>query len=385
MRLLLVEDDYPSAETLAQALVRIDDEYNITHVTSVASALSELHADAAFDCALVDLSLPDAQLLEAPATLCESFPDLVLIALTGETGSDLAAEIIRLGAQDFLQKGDQGAIAIDRSLRCALERHQRELCLKSAANTDELTGVLNRRGCKAILELRAEEHSRKRDGCLALLSLDLDGFKAINDTYGHATGDLVLRRCARRIRRSLRPGDRVARMGGDEFAIICDSVNNPVDLGLIAQKLIENVGAQYSLIGDKIHASASIGIACMPNDAQSIDQLIHRSDIALYEAKRSGKNRHVFYHASNEQEGARLAPIAPTGQESASQSISTEADLPHVSYVAHKLFNDLNVVALETDVIQLGIGQLDNLQVEESVARIREKCASMANTLRQLF
>lgn len=153
MQLLLVEDHQSSAHRLSEALTQLNCQYVITHVTTVVSALEELESGMVFDAALVDLGGPSVRSLEASARLCEHFPDLVVVALTGKTDSRLASAIICRGAQELRIKGEHGVDTIDRALRCALARGRAEQSLKMVANRDPLTGGpktggLNRRGCQ---------------------------------------------------------------------------------------------------------------------------------------------------------------------------------------------------------------------------------------------
>ncbi len=152
MQLLLVEDHQSSAQELSEALTQLDSQYVITHVTTVASALEELESGTVFDAALVDLGLQDARSLEAPRKLCEDFPDLIVVALTGETDSRPAPAVFRLGAQDFLHKGEHGVDGIDRALRSAIERNRREQSLEGVTKIDERTGSLNQRGCQGEVD-----------------------------------------------------------------------------------------------------------------------------------------------------------------------------------------------------------------------------------------
>lgn len=295
MRVLLVEDDISCAESLMTALLEIDADYAIEHVTSVASALSELDSGKAYDFALVDLGLPDADSFEAPAKLSRQYPELGVVALTKETDQGLASAVIRLGAQDFLSKGDCGPLAVDRALRSAMERRERELALKDVVNIDSLTGVLNRRGALTFLEGRASSHRIGRDLGLALLYLDLDGFDAINELHGDSVGDAVLWHCAQRINHCLRSDDKVARVTGDEFAIMFDVEKQPEDSAFVAKKLIEKLAEPFSIGDLRMTVSANVGIACMPEHAEGISGLIDCAKAAMHEAKKTGNGGYVYY------------------------------------------------------------------------------------------
>jgi len=168
------------------------------------------------------------------------------------------------------------------------ERKQTEEKIRRLAHFDSLTGVPNRalfydRLHQAIS--LGERHQRR----FALLYLDLDGFKPINDLYGHRCGDAVLRISARRIANQVRSSDTVARLGGDEFAILLQDVSEEEAALRIAENVIETVSAPMNAEGQEIEIAASIGIAFFPRSGRDADALIHEADRAMYEAKRAGK------------------------------------------------------------------------------------------------
>jgi diguanylate cyclase (GGDEF)-like protein/PAS domain S-box-containing protein len=166
--------------------------------------------------------------------------------------------------------------------------------LESQAITDALTGLLNRRGFHQALEasLARIERNGKR---MAVLYLDLDGFKLINDSLGHEAGDRVLRRVAEQLKNCLRPYDILARMGGDEFTALLDTLDHPEDAARVAEKLIELVSVRHRIEGIDVTLGASVGIACFPECGQSVDGLLRAADIAMYEAKRAGRQQYRFY------------------------------------------------------------------------------------------
>jgi diguanylate cyclase (GGDEF)-like protein len=166
--------------------------------------------------------------------------------------------------------------------------------LESQAITDALTGLYNRRGFHQGLEnaLSRIDRSGKR---MAVLYLDLDGFKRINDSLGHAAGDQVLRKVAEQLRTCLRPYDILARMGGDEFTALLDSLDHPEDAARVAEKLIELISVRHTVDGVEFTLGVSVGIACYPECGQTVDGLLRSADMAMYEAKRAGRQQYRFF------------------------------------------------------------------------------------------
>lgn len=166
--------------------------------------------------------------------------------------------------------------------------------LESQAVTDSLTGLLNRRGFHKALEsaLARIERSGQR---VAVLYLDLDGFKRINDSLGHDVGDQLLRRVGEQLKACLRPYDSLARIGGDEFTALLDNLGHPEDAAKVAEKLIELVSVRHTLDGVDFTLGASVGIACFPECGQSVEGLLRSADMAMYEAKRAGRQQYRFF------------------------------------------------------------------------------------------
>jgi diguanylate cyclase (GGDEF)-like protein/PAS domain S-box-containing protein len=179
---------------------------------------------------------------------------------------------------------------IDRAVTIAslaFSRRIAEQKLHDAAFRDPLTGVANRR----LLRSLASEHEHDNENELvALLYVDLDGFKEINDCFGHVTGDKVLAQVALRISSAVRPSDHVVRLGGDEFAVVCKSLVGTMEAVLIAQRVIDQIAEPVSAGSDTVvEIGASVGIACTRSEAATFDELIKRADEALYSAKARGR------------------------------------------------------------------------------------------------
>jgi diguanylate cyclase (GGDEF)-like protein/PAS domain S-box-containing protein len=161
------------------------------------------------------------------------------------------------------------------------------------ARHDALTGLPNRHFLQETFEHLFEKACTKTK--TAVLSLDLDGFKAVNDAYGHPTGDLLLRRVAERLRNCLEGSDTVARLGGDEFVVVRPGLHRGEEAIQLAQKIIDAVGAPYDLDGTHADIGVSVGLAFAPIDGQSADQLIKAADIALYRAKACGRGTYTQF------------------------------------------------------------------------------------------
>lgn len=176
-------------------------------------------------------------------------------------------------------------LAVDMS--AVRELHQK---LEVMTITDALTGLLNRRGF--IQALQAAISRNQRTGRMgALLYLDLDGFKQVNDEFGHDRGDDALRWVSQQLQSCLRPYDRLTRIGGDEFTVIIEGINGPQDAAAVADKLIEKVSADQQ----SYRLGVSIGIACLPDSGRTVEDLMRAADTAMYEAKRRGKGQYSFH------------------------------------------------------------------------------------------
>ena len=179
-------------------------------------------------------------------------------------------------------------------VRDITERKQAEQKIAHLAHYDYLTDLPNR-----ALFLSTLEHSirlaRRNDDKVAVLFLDLDGFKQINDTLGHEAGDLLLREVAKRLRHIIRESDTVARVGGDEFTFVLNNIESNEGVALVADKIVAALSEPFDLKGRQCHIGGSIGISVFPDDAGDLGQLVSQADEAMYLAKQSGKNTHRFY------------------------------------------------------------------------------------------
>ncbi|MGH0037134.1 MAG: putative bifunctional diguanylate cyclase/phosphodiesterase [Myxococcota bacterium] len=202
----------------------------------------------------------------------------------------------------------------------AAERKQAERRIRALAYFDGLTGLPNRQFFEQKLE-QTLAAARRSGHVAALLFVDLDGFKGVNDSLGHAAGDAVLQEVARRLMTSLRPSDTVARPGvqeydlpvarlaGDEFTVTLPRVADPSDAAGVARRLLREVACPFVVAGREVYPSASIGIALFPDDGEDADTLLAHADDAMYHAKAQGRNRFQYYQASMNAAGARRLEI----------------------------------------------------------------------------
>ena len=177
-----------------------------------------------------------------------------------------------------------------------IARKEAEQNLTFFANHDTLTGLPNRAMFSQRLGqavARAQRNARK----MAVMFIDLDRFKVINDTLGHDAGDRLLQEAASRLRSCLREGDTIARQGGDEFVVLVEDLVDAGQAAGVAQKILENVSRPYMLSGQEFSVTASVGVSIYPEDATDVQALMKNADIAMYRAKDAGKNNFQFYSA----------------------------------------------------------------------------------------
>lgn len=176
----------------------------------------------------------------------------------------------------------------------AIERELASDLIWNQANFDTLTGLPNRNLMLDHLDLAIKTADRENDK-VAVVFLDLDNFKDINDTLGHDVGDELLIECAKRIKQNLRANDTVSRLGGDEFVVILNHVNSLSSIDNVVQKLLDVIAEPYLIGVERVHTSGSLGVTLYPDDASSTKDLLKNADQAMYKAKGSGKNSYKYY------------------------------------------------------------------------------------------
>ncbi len=221
---------------------------------------------------------------------------------------------IQLGISDFAEASDSGellALRIEAMVRAARERcqlHEEADRARTRASRDGLTGLAGRDSFTRSMD-EALRNAKRDDYPAALLYIDLDRFKGVNDTLGHAVGDALLQEVARLLKGEVRPTDvvsaggtqgagAVSRLGGDEFTVLLSKVRRAQDAGDVARRILEAVKAPVSVAGYELSTTASIGIAVFPQDGQDAETLLKCADMAMYGAKAKGPGRYEFYQPS---------------------------------------------------------------------------------------
>lgn len=218
-----------------------------------------------------------------------------IVFLTAETAERVDIEAMNAGALDYLVKGEITPRMIERSLRYALKLGETLEALRRLATRDQLTGLLNRREFERVI-VEEEERVRRFGHSLALVMVDIDHFKSVNDTHGHPAGDAVLREVARRVAGEVRTVDRAFRFGGEELALVLVQTERGGALDL-AKRVCIAVERDPIIVSDTValNVTVSAGAAAMPADAQSGLSLLNAADKALYAAKSRGRNRAVSF------------------------------------------------------------------------------------------
>ncbi|WP_286164453.1 EAL domain-containing protein [Azoarcus sp. DN11] len=216
-----------------------------------------------------------------------------MTALTTMIGLAVFAFVWGISRQKRIIAALEAANHENRALIAGLEDEKRHAFVMAAH--DHLTGLTNRRMFGELVGTHLSRAKRSREH-YALLYLDLDRFKAINDTLGHHVGDLLLQTVADRLRSTLRESDIVARIGGDEFAVLLTGLASTDDVEVVAAKIVEQISAPIlDLAGHDVHVTPSIGIAIFPRDGHDVGSLCRHADAAMYESKRTGHGKYTYY------------------------------------------------------------------------------------------
>ncbi len=313
LRILIVEDSEADTELLLLALRRGGYEPEYERVET-SEALNDALSNKSWDIIVSDYAMPRFNGLEALKLTNEKGLDIPFIILSGSIGEDIAVEAMKAGAHDYLMKGNIARLlpAIDRELREVRIRQGRRIAdatIHRLAYTDPVTNLPNRARFRELVQEAAliglQEHHT-----VALLLMDLDRFKDVNDTLGHDRGDMLLQQVSLRLNSVLFSPDVVARLGGDEFGILLTRLALSGDVQLVVKKLLDCLKAPFMIDGIQIAVEASIGVATIPEHARDADALLQCSDIAMYRAKQLGCVYAIYEPEFNIHSPERLGLLA---------------------------------------------------------------------------
>ena len=312
MNILLVDDDEVDRKIIKRAL---KNDANVESLCEVSSAEEGLRMaeSGKFDVLLLDYMLPELDGIEMVIELrCRpNLGETAIVMMSSSEDEDLAISCLQAGAQDFITKSEISSSKLKRSIIQAKKRFEMEKQLHASfcqvrelAEKDSLTGLSNRYHFDDALKTTLDNNKRTKN-ILALLFLDLDHFKNVNDTYGHEMGDLLLKEVVNRINKCLRGNELFARLGGDEFAILLTGLRVDNDATIVARRIIHSLGQTIKINGHKLQCGVSIGIALTPNDADSAEALTKYADIAMYRAKKEGRNQLCYFEPAMQQQFSR--------------------------------------------------------------------------------
>lgn len=310
-RILVVDDEPDMCWALENILCPAG--YAVTTTTSGAEAIEKAQ-ERFFNLALMDIRLPDVEGIELVAPLKAMHPDMAVIMVTGYASLETAVRALNEGVLAYLTKPlnlDEVLATARKALekqRLVEEKQRAEQQLAYMATHDALTGLPNRVLFNDRLTM-ALAHAHRNQRELAVMLLDLDHFKDVNDTLGHSVGDQLLQTVGDRLMSLLRKSDTVARMGGDEFMLILSEIPRVEDTAKIAQKILEAFRKPFVFDGHELHVTTSIGIAIYPYDGKDADMLMKNVDVAMYRAKNQGRDNYQYYSRKGKEEMGEQASI----------------------------------------------------------------------------
>ena len=292
-RILIVDDQEANVLLMEQMLLEAG--YQAISSTMDPFEVCALHRDNQYDLILLDLQMPGMDGFQVLAGLkeIESASYVPILVITAQPDHKLRA--LAAGAKDFITKPFdlvEVKMRIHNNLEVRLLYKQLEdysHALESLAMHDALTGLPNRRQLMDRLSLGIA-HALRNKRTMAVMYLDLDGFKQINDTLGHDAGDTLLRMVADRLVAAVRQEDMVARLGGDEFVIALWEISHTDGVTALVAKVIEAVSQPYNINNCDVNITASVGVGIYPTHGEEVVSLMKSADQALFEAKRTGKN-----------------------------------------------------------------------------------------------
>lgn len=331
--IMVVDDDRSMLITMRTVLE--NDGYRIEEYENGTAALAACERGLP-DLVLMDALMPGMDGFNACKALRElaggeHLPILIVTALEDEKSIDRA---FSAGANDFIAKPVNFAVLRQRIARL-LDASQAEKHVRHLAYHDTLTGLPNRRTFIERLHVMMNE-PRDETNMIAVMFMDLDRFKLVNDTLGHDAGDLLLKAVTLRIQKLLRSSDLVARLGGDEFTILLDHVKSVEAIAKIANKICQRLAEPFMLMDQQIYVSTSIGISIYPNDSRDVNTLIKYADTAMFKAKEL-RNSFSFYESGMEKVVAKRMELETEMRKALENEEFTLHYQPQVDLVSGKI------------------------------------------------
>ena len=313
LRVLIIEDSENDAELLLRELRHGGYAPEFERVETP-EGLNNALSQQSWDIIISDYAMPRFNGLQALKLMQRKEIDIPFIIISGSIGEDVAVAAMKAGAHDYLMKGNLARLlpAIERELReVRVRQGQRQAneTIQRLAYTDPVTGLPNRTRFRELVQ-EAVLVAQREQRPIALLLMDLDRFKEVNDTLGHVRGDSLLLQVALRLRNALFEPDVVARLGGDEFGILLPRLATTGDVGIVIKKLHDCLETPFMIGGIPISVEASIGVATMPEHADNADTLLQRADIAMYRAKQMASDYAVYAPELNPHSPERLGLMA---------------------------------------------------------------------------
>ena|GEM_PF-6673799 len=305
VRILHLEDNREDQELIKRLLTKAGIVCDITTAESHEEFLSSVDHQS-WDLILSDYSLPSFDGYRALAIAKHRSPNTPFIFVTGTLGEDIAVETLKNGATDYVlkQKLTRLSTSVRRALSEVAEKNRRleaeaalrrsEENLRYQADHDSLTSLHNRAYLHDQLPRLIASATRYQER-MAMLFIDLDGFKLINNSLGHSLGDLVLQKAAERMKQCSREPDIVLRLGGDEFLIALTGIRDSTDAARAAERIIKAMADEMQIRGHSLTVTCSIGISIFPDDGTDGESLVKSAGLALYSAKDSGRNIWRFF------------------------------------------------------------------------------------------
>jgi diguanylate cyclase (GGDEF)-like protein len=308
-RVLLVESD-PRAAVMIGEMLRANWRGGLVlaQTERIDDATREL-VDHGASCVLLDLSMGGEDRLGPLEQIRTAAPGVPVIALSSHSDEDAGLHAVKAGAQDYLIRSELTPVSLGRAVRFAMERKRSEVELAHQALHDPLTGLPNRALFLDRLGV-ALDRSRRTKSSIAILFLDVDDFKEVNDSLGHAAGDTLLIGLAERLREMLRPMDTVARLGGDEFTFLIEQLSSEREAVLIAERIGHTTSLPIALENGEASITVSIGITMVTDPSVSVDRVMRDADTAMYRAKEQGGGRFEVFDESSRRRAVERVDLA---------------------------------------------------------------------------